>query len=165
MAENNEQGRQRVTVQACKYDGSEHRSWQASLIGQSGSLLILDAAFEEEIQHNLLGRIDKGTVSLEYYWLDRWYNVFRFADPNGELRNYYCNVNVPPDFNGSVLRYIDLDIDILVEPDYSYRILDREDFECNAIRYGYSTEVREQTESAVAELKNMITKRLFPFNS
>ena len=87
-------------------------------------------------------RLPSGTHSIEYYWLDRWYNIFRFAEPTGELRSYYCNVNVPPTFDGQVLSYVDLDIDILVEPDLSYQILDLEDFEENAARFGYSEDVQ-----------------------
>ena len=43
---------------------------------------MLDAVFDEEIEHELLGTISSGTISTEYYWLDRWYNVFRFSDSN-----------------------------------------------------------------------------------
>ncbi len=154
-----------ITVRACKYDGSVHRSWRAGLVERQGPLIVLDAKFDEEIRHDLLGTIAKGTASREYYWLDRWYNVFRFAEPEGQLRNFYCNINVPPDFSGQVLSYVDLDIDILVEPDHSYRILDRDDFERNSIRYGYSVAVRKNVTEALEELINLIETRAFPFDS
>jgi protein associated with RNAse G/E len=152
-----------IQVRTYKYDGSEHRSWPAQVLRQEGSLIVLDAKFSEEVVHDLLGTIASGTHSLEYYWLDRWYNVFRFARPNGELRNYYCNVNVPPTFDGETLSYVDLDLDILVEPDFSYQILDGEDFERNAKLYGYSDEVQNNAQRAVDELVNLIETRGFPF--
>ena len=154
-----------ITVRAHKYDGSEHRSWNAKVLRREGSLLVLDATFDKEIKHDLLGTIASGTRSIEYYWLDRWYNIFRFAEPTGELRSYYCNVNVPPAFDGQVLSYVDLDIDILVEPDFSYQILDVEDFERNAKLYGYSHEVQSNARRAVDELVNLIDTRQFPFDS
>jgi len=154
-----------ILVRACKYDGSEHRSWLAHVFRQEGSLIVLDAKFINEVVHDLLGTIAGGTHSLEYYWLDRWYNVFRFAHPNGELRNYYCNVNVPPTFDGEILSYVDLDLDILVEPDFSYQILDVEDFQTNAQRYGYSAELQTNARRAVDELVRMIQTREFPFGS
>jgi len=153
-----------ITVRACKYNGDEHRRWPATLLRREGPLLILDARFEEEIQHDLLGTIALGTTSVEYYWLDRWYNVFRFTEPSGTLRNYYCNINVPPTFDGAVLSYIDLDIDILVGTDFTYRVLDLEEFEQNAPRYGYSREVKQNTASALAELISLIESRQFPFD-
>ena len=154
-----------ISVRVLKYDGAEHRRWAATVKHLVGSLLVLDATFAEEIQHELIGVIPRGTVSTEYYWLDRWFNVFRFATPEGRLRSYYCNINVPPVFDGETLSYIDLDIDILVQPDLSYRVLDREDFESNAAKFGYPERVRENAEAALNELIGMIQSAAFPFNS
>jgi protein associated with RNAse G/E len=134
------------------------------LLRQEGALLVLDAKFPDEVVHDLLGTIAAGTHSLEYYWLDRWYNVFRFAQPNGDLRNYYCNVNVPPTFDGEILSYVDLDLDILVAPDFSYRILDLEDFETNANKYQYPSELQTRARQAIDELVIMIKTRQFPFS-
>ena len=153
-----------VNVRAYKYDGALHRSWGAELVRKEGSLVVLDAKFPDEIVHELLGTIAAGTHSLEYYWLDRWYNVFRFAEPDGKLRNYYCNVNVPAKFDGETLSYVDLDLDILVDPDFSYSVLDIADFERNAELFGYTEEVKANARQALAELATMIETRAFPFS-
>jgi len=153
-----------ITVRVHKYDGSEHRSWNAKVLRREGSLFVLDATFDKEIKHDLLGTIASGTKSIEYYWLDRWYNIFRFAAPTGELRSYYCNVNVPPAFDGHVLSYVDLDIDILVEPDLSYRVVDLEDFEQNSERFGYSEDVQTKARQGLEELVELIEARAFPFS-
>ncbi len=155
---------QSIIVRACKYDGAEHRRWDATVVRQDNSLLVLDARFNEEIQHELLGTIAIGTTSHEYYWFDRWYNVFRFSEPGRELRCFYCNINVPPQFDGRVLSYVDLDTDILVQPDFSYRVLDLEEFAVNAERYGYPPEVKQNAEQALSELIEMIDSRRFPFD-
>lgn len=135
------------------------------MLRQEGPLIALDARFSDEISHDVLGTIAIGTHSLEYYWLDRWYNVFRFAQPDGELRNYYCNVNVPPTFDGETLSYVDLDLDVLVQPDFSYQILDVLDYEANVKHYGYSVEVQANARRAVDELVRMIETREFPFSA
>ena len=125
---------------------------------------MLDAYFADEVEHELLGTITRGTHSLEYYWLNRWYNVFRFGLPDGEVRNYYCNVNMPPVFDSGVLTYVDLDIDILVSPDLSYQICDVEDFERHAEFYCYSDEVKDNAQRAVEELRGLIESGAFPFD-
>ncbi|MGH9931495.1 MAG: DUF402 domain-containing protein, partial [Pyrinomonadaceae bacterium] len=135
------------------------------LVRQEGSLVVLDAEFPGEIVHELLGTIASGTRSLEYYWLDRWYNIFRFAEPDGQLRNYYCNINVPANFDGETLSYIDLDLDILVDPDFSYRVLDVKDFERNSQLYGYSEELQANAQHALHELTSLVEARGFPFDS
>jgi protein associated with RNAse G/E len=72
---------------------------------------------------------------------------------------------MPPTFDGEVLRYVDLDIGILVKPDFSYQLIDLDDFETNARRYDYPDEVRENVRLAVEDLTHMIESRAFPFNS
>jgi uncharacterized protein len=152
-----------ITVRAYKLGGSENRSWEAELLRQKDSLLVLDAQFNEEVNHDLLGTIVPGTRSVEYYWLDRWYNIFRFSSPGGVLRNFYCNVNVPPKFDGLTLTYVDLDIDILVEPDFSYRIVDQEEFQNNALLYAYPPDIRSNAQKGMEELIKLIETRAFPF--
>lgn len=165
MAENSQAGTgPAIVVRVLKYDGAEHRTWPARVVKQVGPLIVLDAVFAEEIQHDLLGTISSGTTSKEYYWLDRWYNVFRFSDPDRTLKSFYCNVNTPPIFDGRVLSYIDLDIDVLVAPDLTYKILDVDDFEENASRYGYPEDLQASARTALAELTRLIEARSFPFN-
>jgi protein associated with RNAse G/E len=153
-----------ITVRTFKYDGTEHRRWRAQIARIEGSLIVLDAKFEEEIKHPLLGRIAPETLSIEYYWLDRWYNIFRFVEPTGELRNFYCNVNVPPVLEGNILSYIDLDMDILVAPDLSYTILDEDEFAANAARFKYPSEIVNHSREALEQLITLIEERAFPFH-
>jgi len=153
-----------LTVRVLKHDGAEYRRWKARLARREGSLIVLDAEFEFDVQHHLLGNIQRGTRTVEYYWLDRWYNVFRFLKADGSTRLYYCNVNMPPKLADEVLTYIDLDIDILVQPDNSYKVLDLAEFETNAERYGYPEEIKRQAHAAVATLISMIETRQFPFS-
>lgn len=153
-----------VTVQARKFDGRLHREWQAKLVAQDDSLIIVEGVFVEEIRHPQLGTIAKGTLSTEYYWTYRCYSVFRFLQPSGELRNYYCNINLPAEFDGRILTFIDLDIDVLVAPDFSYRVLDEEEFVANAALYDYPEDVRQAVPHALAELIGFIERRDYPFD-
>ena len=153
-----------ITVRVLKYDGTEYRRWSATLAKQNASLIILDAEFEEDIEHSLLGEIKSGTRTIEYYWLDRWYNIFRFIERDGTTKLYYCNVNMPPEVDDGVLSYIDLDIDILVPPDFSYQVLDLEEFEVNGAKFGYPDQVKTLAHKAVDELISLIEHREFPFS-
>jgi len=152
-----------VTVRVCKYDGTEYRRWNAHLVRRQGSLIVLDGEFESDVQHQLLGRIDRGTRTIEYYWLDRWYNIFWFLENNGSTRLWYCNVNMPPTLDDSVLSYVDLDIDVLVQPDLSYQVLDMDDFERNAQSFNYPAETHRHAHQAVNDLISMIETSQFPF--
>ncbi len=153
-----------ITINSRKYDGKTHRSWSAELLEKDNSLLKLLGKFEKEITHQHLGVIRRATVSYEYYWLDRWYNVFSFYEPEGDFRNYYCNINLPPTFDNDILDYVDLDVDILIWKDYSFSILDLDEFEENARIYNYSKEIIIKTKETLSILIDRIERRKFPFN-
>jgi protein associated with RNAse G/E len=152
-----------ITVRVLKHDGAEHRRWTAKLKSREGELIVLDAEFEVEVTHESLGAIPKGTRTIEYYWLNRWYNVFQFLHNDGSTRLFYCNINTPPAMEDNVITYVDLDIDLLIGPDLSYKVLDLEEFRANAQLYQYSDETRQNARAAVEELKQMIERRQFPF--
>ncbi len=152
-----------ITVKVFKHDGREYRRWQAQLAHCEGQLILLDAEFDVDVSHEILGEIKRSTKTVEYYWLDRWYNVFRFLKEDGSTRLWYCNINTPPQFAGGILSYTDLDIDVLVQPDFSFQVLDLHEFETNAEKYGYSDEEKAQAHAALQDLIAMIEERQFPF--
>ncbi len=151
-----------VTVNSLAFDGTVRRSWQCELIERNDPLLMFVGTFDREVEHGDLGIIRKGTISYEYYWLDRWYNIFRFHEADGTFRNYYCNINMPPTFVGDELNYIDLDIDIVVWPDRSYQVLDRDEFEQSSARFNYSGQILEMVEATLAELIAIVERGDLP---
>lgn len=154
-----------VTINSLGFDGLARKSWNAELVESNDNLLVFVGEFTSEIVHPHLGIIRPKTQSYEYYWLDRWYNVFRFHEPDGAFRNFYCNINMPPTFDGDVLEYIDLDLDLIVDQNGRYEVLDEDDFESNADRFAYSDEIKRKAFEALTELTALIGQRKFPFNT
>ena len=152
------------TINSLKLDGKIHRTWQAKMVDETEDLIVLVGIFENEIKHSQLGVIRRGTTSHEFYWKNRWYNIFRFHEPEGRLRNFYCNVSQPPKIKNGLLNYVDLDVDVLVRKDFSFEILDLDEFELNAERFGYSIELREKVDESLDEIVEMINSRAFPFD-
>ncbi len=153
-----------VTVNSRKFDGTLHRSWKANFIEQKNSLLTFVGEFEKDIKHPNLGFIRRGTISYEFYWLDCWFNVFRFHQPDGSLRNFYCNINMPPKFQNNVLDYVDLDIDVLVWKDFSIEILDMDEFAENSKKYNYSVEIKNRANESLKKILELVENRDFPFD-
>ena len=153
-----------IFVHSCKHDGRIHRRWPARVTRREGSLVVLDAVFEEEVRHPLLGTIEAGTHSIEFFWTDRWYSVFRFQTPDGRLLRFYCNINTPARLDDGILSFVDLDVDVLVSPDYSYTILDEDEFELHAELYAYPKAYRDNVRGALDQLLHLIDSRQFPFD-
>lgn len=151
-----------VTINSRNYDGTIRRSWRCRFAKQCGSRLSFDGVFDRDIEHQDLGIIRRGTVSYEYYWLDRWYNVFRFHEPDGEFRNFYCNINTPPIFRRGVLDYVDLDLDIVIWPGGSFKILDQDEFALNVDVFNYPPDVIAAALGTVRDLVGLIESGKFP---
>lgn len=154
----------KVTVNSCKFDGQIHRSWHTLLLKREDTLIVLEGIFSEEVQHPILGTITKGTISTEYFWTDRWYGIFIFREKTGKLRNFYCNINTPPRLEDDILTFVDLDIDVLVDPDFSFQILDSEEFRENALLYKYPPALKARVDEALNEIISLIKNREFPFS-
>ena len=153
----------KLLVKALKFDGKVHRQWNAELLEESADIWSLYGRFDQRIEHPDIGLIRKGTESFEYYWKNRWYNVFRFNEPDGSLKCFYCNVNMPPTLEDGVLSYVDLDLDILVKPDFNFRILDEKEFVSNARTFSYPDETVSKAKEQLNILQGMIRAREFPF--
>jgi hypothetical protein len=158
------QAGEKVSVHSYKYDGRLHREWPARFVRSEGSLLVVEGFFTGEVVHPLLGIIKAGTHSTEFFWTDRWYSVFLFREPTGEARNFYCNVNTPALLDDCTLSFVDLDVDVLVRTDFSFQILDEEEFETHAELYNYPPLYRRRVQESIAELVSMIEGRQFPFS-
>lgn len=157
-------GLEQIFVHSCKHDGRVHRRWPARVARREGSLIVLDAVFEDEVRHPLIGTIEAGTHSVEFFWTDRWYSVFRFQTPSGSLLRFYCNINTPARLADGVLSFVDLDVDVLVNPDYSHTILDEDEFELHAKLYAYPKDYRDNVLRALDELLRLLESRQFPFD-
>lgn len=152
------------TINSRKFDKTIHRTWKAQLISETEDLFTFVGIFEKEVKHKQLGIIRRGTVSYEYYWKKKWFNIFRFDHPNGGLRNFYCNINQPPVYRDCILDYIDLDVDVIVWTDFSYEIVDFDEFEANASRFKYSSFLRYKVMESLEEVLKLLAAKSFPFN-
>ncbi len=151
-----------ITVNSRRFDGTIRRSWECELLFQRNSLIATVGYFTEDVTHPDLGHLGKGTISYEFYWLDRWYNIFRFHEPSGEFRNFYCNVTMPPKFENGILDYVDLDIDVMIDAQPKTTVLDRAEYEQSSATFGYTGEIDARVETALNELLELFEKREMP---
>ena len=70
--------------------------------------------------------VPPGAVTIAHYWMDRPYNVYRWSGA-GAVLGYYCNVAEPIEIGPGQVSYIDLVVDVLIEPDGTATVLDEEE--------------------------------------
>jgi uncharacterized protein len=125
--------------------------YEARLLEHKNGCIVLEAIFDRE-DTNLHGMLlTKGDRFIETYYTHRWYNIFEIhAKEDNRLRGWYCNIGRPAEFDGQVLSYIDLALDLLVFPDGRQVILDEDEF----AELEISVQVRKRALEAMEKLQS-----------
>ena len=151
-----------IRVVGEKYDGSPRDEWPAQLIEERGTQLRVNVpAGTEEIVHGHRRQVMQDSFT-GLFWTDRWYNVYQIDRTEGVL--FYANVAMPCQFDGSVLRWVDLDIDIVYHVDGSIVVKDEQEFEEHVLLFAYPEDVVDRALEARDELLSLARAGEFPFN-
>jgi protein associated with RNAse G/E len=150
-----------IRVISTRYDGRPRDEWPAQLLEWKPTRLCLRVgAGAEEIVNGFRRRLITDSF-LALYWTDRWYNVWQFDRTEGVLR--YANVATPCSFDGSVLRWTDLDIDVVQYADGAAEVRDEEEFRRRSAALSYPEDIIRSALAARDELLRLAETRLFPF--
>jgi uncharacterized protein len=153
-------------VLALKYGGYPHYTWPVTLLEDDGEQLRFRSIIGGMLIHYTRG-FEEPThrPSDLVFWRERWYNVFINFHDDGSVRNFYCNVAMPPLIEADTIKFVDLDLDVQVWPDGSYLVLDRDEFELHRVEYGYPEWVQERARRAVDEILALFEAREGPFSA
>src|SRR5260221_2312227 len=61
-------------------------------------------------------RFTPGDLFVEWFYTDRWYNIFEIHTAEGHLKGWYCNIAEPASIAAGVVASRDLLPDSLVDP-------------------------------------------------
>jgi protein associated with RNAse G/E len=103
-----------------------------------------------------------------HYWTQRWYNAIRLVEPGHGLNGWYCNIAMPARFDGAVLSYVDLQLDVRAfarDGELVFEVWDEDEFEAARQRYGFDAALVSKCRKAFAELIALIEAKSFPFDS
>jgi len=105
-----------------EYDGDELRRDEHSIT--------LEALFTRDDMPFKDVIFKKGDRFVEYYYSNRWYNIFAIYDrDDGKLKGWYCNIGKPAVIEDHVVSYADLALDLWVSVDGKQTVLDQDEFE------------------------------------
>jgi protein associated with RNAse G/E len=103
---------------------------------------------------------------LQFFFPGRWYAISANYDDHGDLSHCYCDVTmpwVPPPARDTATRFIDLELDLHVSPDHSFRIYDEDEFAAAIIKMHYPDEIRDGAELALRDLMDAAAAWRDPF--
>lgn len=150
------------SLESFKHDKSFHRSWQSNQLLYLDDYVLIGTNNQTEVRE----AYDKAwrTKERAIFYLDRRYlfNVIILFTASGYY--YYCNMASPFSLDEKTVWYIDYDIDIIVQADYSYEIVDEDEFVQNKEKYQYPQLLIEQLKASQTVLEAWIEHGHGPFS-
>lgn len=150
-----------IRVQKLDYLGQPGYAWSGGLIERDAEKLVLEARFTHARRDLGYTVLEPGDLFVEFYYFDRWFNVFQIFAPDGRLKGWYCNIGTPARCEDGLLTYRDLALDLWAWPDGRYLVLDREEFE-EQKRTIYRPEDAAAAEAGLAELISWVETGRMP---
>jgi predicted RNA-binding protein associated with RNAse of E/G family len=97
---------------------------------------------------------------IEWFYTDRWYNVFEIHAATGALKGWYCNIAEPAVITANTIACRDLLLDLWVAPDGSMQVLDEDEFAADP---ALDATTRASALAALDALQQLVRAREFPF--
>ena len=141
----------RIKVQKKNPNGEVLIEYEGDEIGRDENSITLEALFTRDDMPFMDVVFKKGDRFVEYYYSDRWYNIFAIYDcDDGQIKGWYCNVGMPAVIESDIVSYIDLALDLWVSTDGKQTVLDEDEFELLEL----TAELRSKALSGLDTLKN-----------
>jgi len=151
-----------IQIQSYKHDESLHRIWEkATVLYVDDEYIIVANKRTKVIEAN--GRFwHTREPSVSWFYKKRWFNIIGIIKKD-EI-HFYCNIASPYLIDDEALKYIDYDLDIKVLDDFSYNVLDRNEYNKHQKKMGYSEELKVILEKELELLKVLVETKSDPFN-
>lgn len=153
-----------ITVRLIKPLKGKIIRYEAELIARDATSMLVRARWDA-------GAFDLGVLNFtpgdwlhEYFYTDRWYNIFRLDSAEGRLKGWYCNITRPAIIDANAIESEDLELDLLISADRSQIRLDDED-EFAARNLDVEDPAAHRAAlAAVTELRTLAQNGLPPFD-
>ena len=152
--------RHSVKVQKRNLAGEVTYEYEGVILTRDEHSIVLEALFDRADMPFMDVVFKTGDRFVEYYYSDRWYNIFAIHDrKDGQIKGWYCNIGKPAVFEEGIVSYIDLALDLWVSTDGTQTVLDQDEFE----NLKLNEELRTGALNGLDELKALFKSKNPPF--
>lgn len=150
-----------IRVRSTKYDGSVHYEFGAYVLDVTGPLVRCWIPKGTSFTgYRGAGAVEEDFTAL--FFTDRWYNLFHNHRPQGRRAiETYINIGLPARFDGALLAWVDLDLDVIRER-AGVVVDDEDEFAEHRVQMGYPDDLAERAQSTAVELARMLHAGEFP---
>ena len=120
----------KVKIQKKNPAGQVTYEYEGTVLSRDEQTMVLEALFDRADMPFMDVVFKTGDRFVEYYYANRWYNIFAVHDrDDGKVKGWYCNIGKPAVFEDGVVSYIDLALDLWVSTRGGQTVLDEDEFE------------------------------------
>ena len=140
----------KIKVQKKNLAGEVTYEYEGVLLSRHENSITLEALFDRQDMPFMEVAFKRGDRFVEYYYADRWYNIFAVHDrDDGKIKGWYCNIGMPAVIEDGIVSYVDLALDLWVSVNGKQTVLDEDEFEI----LGLNEELRTSALNGLNELK------------
>ena len=150
----------KIIVQKKNPAGEVTYQYEGNLLSQDEHSVVLEALFDRADMPFMDVVFKTGDRFVEYYYTNRWYNIFAIHDrDDGQVKGWYCNIGKPAVIEAGVVSYVDLALDLWVSVDGKQTVLDEDEFQALELE----EMLRKNALQALEELGNLFKRKNPPF--
>src|SRR5687767_11576737 len=119
-----------TTIIKTDHTGKEVWRYSGDTLEVSPTHIVIEAFFNRDDRDDGYFIWQRGDRFVEYFYSDRWYNVFVIHDATDDhVRGYYCNFTRPAHITADTVQSDDLALDLFIYPNGQILIQDQDEFD------------------------------------
>lgn len=153
-----------IDINSYKHGGDFHRQWQGSKVLSTDDVLIISNYQPKVTEAD--GRIHSYPgLSISLFFPNQWWNIVMIYRYRKRLVSYYCNIASPfqIDRENASISYVDYDVDLIVQPNRQFKVVDEHELVENSQKYMYPATILNRIKLAVQQLIGWVKKGNTPF--
>src|SRR5438270_13645773 len=149
-----------ITVVKLNPRGETRIQYSGEIVERLADGIVIQAYWRHAPKELGYTRFEPGDRFTEYYYTDRWFNIFDIASAAGQRKGWYCNVAQPASIYADSIEQVDLLLDVWVDPGGTPLVLDEDEFAGDTT---LSDEQRAGAHQGLHDLLQMIAAQAEPF--
>ena len=150
-----------ITVIKQNPQGTEMLRYQGEVIERSPTRVVIRAAWSNPPKDLGYTRFERGDAFTEYYYSDRWFNIFDILGSDDQRKGWYCNIAQPAVIFDDRIEQVDLFLDVWVNPQGKPLLLDEDEF---AAATTLNEEQRMEARAGLQTLLQLLASRSEAFS-
>ncbi len=145
-----------ITVTKKDTQGKPKIQYKGEVLERSAYGVVIQASWVQPTKKLGYTTFEPGDQFIEYYYTDRWFNIFDISSADGIHKGWYCNVTEPAIISDAHIEQVDLLLDVWVSSKGTTLILDEDEFSVDTT---LSDEQRTRAQQGLQMLLQLIAAR------